>query len=75
MIVQSIRVSSTIVLLILAASNVALGNMAEARAAAARVLGLEPEFRLGEFAATQPYRDPGDLERLLGRLREAGLED
>jgi adenylate cyclase len=62
-------------LLILAASNVALGNMADARAAAARVLELEPDFRLDEFAATQPYRDTGDLERLLGRLREAGLGD
>jgi hypothetical protein len=28
-----------------------------------------------EYAATQPYRNPDDLERLLGRLREAGLED
>jgi len=47
----------------------------EARDAAARVRELDPAFRLDEFAATQPYRNPHDLERLLERLREAGLGD
>ena len=60
-------------LLILAASQVALGNTAEAQSAANRVKKLDPEFRLAEFAATQPYRNPEDLERLLERLRVVGL--
>jgi hypothetical protein len=34
---------------------------------------LDPAFRLEEFAETRPYRNPQDLERLLGRLRDAGL--
>ena len=61
--------------LILAASNVAQGNLDEAREAAARVRDLDSSFSLDDYAATQPYRDPADLERLLGRLREAGIED
>jgi hypothetical protein len=36
---------------------------------------LDPTFRLTEFSATQPYRNPQDLERLIGRLREADLPD
>lgn len=62
-------------LLILAASSVALGNLDQAREAAARVRTIEPGFRLDEFAATQPYRNPQDRERLLERLRKAGLGD
>jgi adenylate cyclase len=62
-------------LLILAASNVAQGNLDQAREAATRVCDLDPAFNLSDFAATQPYRDQNDLERLLGRLREAGLRD
>jgi tetratricopeptide (TPR) repeat protein len=62
-------------LLVLAAANVAQGNMEQARAAADRVRAIDPAFNLGEYAATQPYRNPDDLERLLGRLREAGLGD
>ncbi|MEJ2177844.1 MAG: hypothetical protein P8Y12_07810, partial [Gammaproteobacteria bacterium] len=62
-------------LLILAASSVALGNLDQAREAAARVRTIEPGFRLDEFAATQPYRNPQDRERLLERLRRAGLGD
>jgi TolB-like protein/DNA-binding SARP family transcriptional activator len=62
-------------LLILAASNVARGNLDHARDAATRVRDLDPSFKLSNFAATQPYRDPNDLERLLDRLRQAGLDD
>jgi len=60
-------------LLILAASHAAQGNLDEARAAADRVRAIDPAFNLEDYAATQPYRDSQDLERLLGRLREAGL--
>jgi adenylate cyclase len=62
-------------LLVLAASNVAQGNLEQAREAADRVRDIDPAFKLCEYAATQPYRNPDDLERLLGRLREAGLGD
>ena len=60
-------------LLILAAAQVALGRLDEAREAAARVRRIEPDFDLDEFALSQPYRNPQNLERLLDRLREAGL--
>ena len=40
---------------------------------AAKVQDLDRSFHLAEFAETQPYRNPLDLERLLGRRREAGL--
>jgi TolB-like protein len=47
--------------------------LAAARGVAAKVQDLDRSFHLAEFAETQPYRNPLDLERLLGRLREAGL--
>ena len=62
-------------LLVLAASNIAQGDLEQAREAANRVRDIDPAFNLGEYAATQPYRNPDDLGRLLGRLREAGLGD
>ena len=60
--------------LILAASNVVLGHTEEARWAVKRVLDIEPEFRLSEFAASQPYKEQKHLDRLLDQLRSAGLE-
>jgi tetratricopeptide (TPR) repeat protein len=62
-------------MLMLAAAHVARGSLQQARAIAAKVQNLDPTFRLTEFSATQPYRNPQDLERLIGRLREAGLPD
>ncbi len=62
-------------MLMLAAASVAQGSLDEAREIAARVKHLDPTFRLTDFSATQPYRNPQDLERLIGRLREAGLPD
>ncbi len=62
-------------MLILAAASVAQGSLDEAREIAARVKRLDPAFRLTEFSATQPYQNPQDLERLIGRLRDAGLPD
>ncbi len=60
-------------MLFLTAAKVAQGNLDQAREAAARVMRLDPGFRLAEFAETQPYRNPDDLARLIGRLHEAGL--
>jgi TolB-like protein len=62
-------------MLILAAASVAQGSLDEACEIAARVKQLDPTFRLTEFSATQPYKNRQDLERLIGRLREAGLPD
>ncbi len=60
-------------MLFLAASQVALGQLGAARQIAARILQLEPTFCLTDFAKTQPYQNARDLERLIDRLREAGL--
>jgi adenylate cyclase len=60
--------------LMLAASNAALGRGEEARLAADRVRTLKPAFTLDDFAASQPYREPDHLNRLLGQLRSAGLD-
>jgi tetratricopeptide (TPR) repeat protein len=62
-------------MLFLIAANVAQGDLDEAQQIAAKLKQLDPTFRLTEFSATQPYRNPQDLERLIGRLREAGLPD
>jgi adenylate cyclase len=60
--------------LVLAAANTALGRAEEARQAAQQVLKLKPEFNLEEFADSQPYKKREDLETLLDRLKNAGLE-
>jgi len=62
-------------LLILTASHVALGNLSAASTLTDKVKRLDPYFHLSDFAETQPYKNPGDLDRLIGRLREAGLPD
>ena len=62
-------------MLILTASNVALGNLEKARETAAIIKTVEPGFCLSEYAVTQPYSDPKDLERLIDRLRESGLDN
>ena len=59
--------------LVLAAANAALGRADEARRAVEQVLRLKPEFKVEEFAESQPYKDGKDLEALLDQLRRAGL--
>ncbi len=59
--------------LILAASDVVLGRAEEARWAAERIIKLRPAFKLQEYRASQPYKDPKQLDRLLSQLRDAGL--
>jgi hypothetical protein len=49
------------------------GRTEEARRAAGRVLELKPAFKLADYAASQPYKDRGHLDRLLDRLKAAGL--
>ena len=58
----------------LAAALVAAGDRAQAREVGARMLRLEPEFRLGSFEARTPLAD-GVRGAYVGRLRLAGLPD
>jgi len=62
-------------MLILIAAHAARGDLDEARNIADRVIEIAPSFRLSEFAKSQPYQNPGDLQRLIDRLRAAGLPD
>lgn len=58
---------------VLAASLVETGRMDAAREAAREILSIEPGFTLERFSASQPYRDPGALKRIVDPLRKAGL--
>ena len=60
--------------LTIAASSDALGRAEDARWAAQEALRVKPEFNLGEYAESQPYKEQKDLDRLISRLRNAGLE-
>jgi hypothetical protein len=59
--------------LILAAVYSDLGKDAEARAEAAEVLRLNPNFSLEIHKQRTPIKDPAVLERHLAALRKAGL--
>lgn len=50
------------------------GQEAEARAAAAEVLRINPSFSLELGRQTWPYKDPAQLERDMAALRKAGLK-
>jgi adenylate cyclase len=59
---------------VLIGSLAAIGADQEARAAAARLMELEPGFTLGRYEQTLlPYRDPEIRARLMTHLRSAGL--
>jgi len=51
-----------------------LGQTAEARAEAAEVLRLNPQFSLEVHRQREPIKDPAVLERHLAALRKAGLK-
>jgi len=59
--------------LYLAASNMALDRAEEARRAATKVLEMEPDFSVAEFAESQPYKESKTIEKLSARLNSAGL--
>jgi len=59
----------------LAANYAHLGIMDEARAAAAQVMRLHPNFTIREWRERPPYRDKVPLERFVEGLRKAGLPD
>jgi adenylate cyclase len=60
--------------LMLAAVYSELGQAAEARAEAAEVLRLNPQFSLEVHRQRMPIKDPATLERHLAALRKAGLK-
>jgi len=58
----------------LAAVYSELGREAEARAEAAEVLRLNPQFSLEVHKQRAPIKDPAVLERQLAALRQVGLK-
>lgn len=55
-------------------SDYALADDGEkAREVAARIIALDPEFRVSSFAGTQPYRESAKRENLANSLTAAGL--
>jgi len=50
------------------------GREDEARAAAAEVLRMSPNFSVDAWAQMLPFKKQADLERLLAPLRKAGLK-
>ena len=59
----------------LAIACIRLELVSEARAAAARVLDLDPKFTVAAWRRIHHYRDLRDIERMYDALREAGLPD
>jgi hypothetical protein len=60
--------------LMMAAVYSELGQAAEARAEAAEVLRLNPNFSLDVHKQREPIKDPAVLERHIAALRKAGLK-
>lgn len=54
--------------LVVSASCAATGSWIEARRAMQKVFGLNPEFNLHEYAATQPYKNQHDRDVFLNQL-------
>ena len=57
----------------LTAALAATGSIEEADDARQELLRIREAFSLEDFAETQPFRDPADLESMLSDLRAAGL--
>ena len=51
-----------------------LGREDAARATAAVVLRIDPEFSVEHFAKTRPHIDPANTARFADALRKAGLK-
>jgi hypothetical protein len=59
----------------LAAAYANLRRDEEARAAAAEVLRLQPDFSIRLYSKQEPYKDSADLEHLLQGFHKAGLPE
>jgi len=60
--------------LALACSYSDVGREMEARAEAAEILRLSPEFSLETWRQSLPVKDPVELERHVNNLRKAGVK-
>ena len=57
----------------LAAALAAAGQVDEAASPQQEIRRIKEDFSLDGFAASQPFKDPADLSRMLTDLRVAGL--
>ena len=60
--------------ILLAASYSALGRIDDARAAAAEVLRINPDFTLESWRHKCPFKNPEELDRRFEKLRRAGFK-
>jgi len=58
----------------LAATYIALGREQEARAEAAEVLRLNPNFSVDSYGKRFPYKDQSVVDNMVDALRKAGLK-
>jgi len=58
---------------LMAAVYAHLGRLDEAHAAAGEFMQVNPNFSIEEWARTEPYTDPDELQRYVSGLRKAGL--
>jgi len=56
-------------------NSVGAGRMAEAQAAVARLMKLQPDFRASHVHEAFPIRSADERNRIASALREAGLPD
>jgi TolB-like protein/DNA-binding SARP family transcriptional activator len=59
----------------LAICYVQLGDVVKAKSLAAKATEIAPGFTLSQYAATEPYRDPADLQFFVDSLRVAGIRE
>ena len=60
---------------LLAAVYVHLGRLNEARLVAEKFMSANPEFSIKEWARTEPYDDPAELQHYVNGLLKAGLPE
>ena len=60
---------------LLAACRAQLGQMAEARAEAAEVLRMRPDFTIGWVMLSEPFKTPADAEPMLEGMRKVELPE
>jgi adenylate cyclase len=59
----------------LAVIYISMGRDHEARAAASKVLRIDPDFSLNALIKADPYKDPDSVKRFYEAARKAGLPD
>ena len=61
--------------LILCADYKLAADHDQARTTAEQIIASNPSFSLANYARSQPYKDPAQLDRVIVALREAGLPE